>query len=68
MVVRLIALGYSNKRIATRLRIPVRTIEIYKSRALEKMKVRSRAELVSFAIQRGWMTAESAAEIIELMQ
>jgi two-component system response regulator NreC len=66
MTVRLIALGYSNKQIAARFRVSVKTVETYKARALAKMGVRSRVRLVRFAIRRGWMTAESADEIISM--
>jgi DNA-binding NarL/FixJ family response regulator len=64
MTVRLIALGYSNKQIATRFRVSVKTVETYKARAMDKMGIRSRVELMQFAIRSGWMTVESAAEII----
>jgi two-component system response regulator NreC len=62
--VRYIALGYSNKQIAARLNVSIKTVETYKFRAMEKLNVRSRVGLVWFAIERGWMTVESASEII----
>ena len=45
-VVRLIALGYSNKEIASRLKLSVKTVETYKTRSMEKLGVRSRVERV----------------------
>ncbi|MBK9714035.1 MAG: response regulator transcription factor [Kouleothrix sp.] len=54
-VVRLTALGYSNKEIATRLSLSVKTVDTYKMRAMEKLGLHSRAELVRYAIQRGWL-------------
>jgi DNA-binding NarL/FixJ family response regulator len=36
-VARLIALGYSNKQIAARLKLSVKTIETYKTRSMEKL-------------------------------
>ncbi|HVK11157.1 MAG TPA: response regulator transcription factor [Gemmataceae bacterium] len=55
-VVSLIAQGYSNKEIAARLKVSVKTIETYKARSLEKLGVRSRVDLVRYATQRGWLT------------
>ncbi|HEY9405013.1 MAG TPA: response regulator transcription factor [Pyrinomonadaceae bacterium] len=54
-VLRLIALGYSNKEIASRLDISVRTVETYKSRLMEKLNFHSRAEIVRYALLQGWL-------------
>jgi DNA-binding NarL/FixJ family response regulator len=54
-VVRLIAKGYSNKEIAAQLAINAKTVETYKTRSLEKLDLRSRADLVRYALQRGWL-------------
>jgi DNA-binding NarL/FixJ family response regulator len=54
-VVRLVAQGYSNKEVAAQLAISVRTIETYKARAMEKLGIDSRAALVRYAAQRGWL-------------
>lgn len=54
-VVRLTALGYSNKEIATQLGISVKTVDTYKMRAMEKLGLHSRAALVRYAMQRGWL-------------
>ncbi len=54
-VVRLIARGYSNKEVAAQLAINAKTVETYKARSLEKLSLRSRADLVRYAIQRGWL-------------
>ena len=56
-VVRLIAQGYSNKEIASRLSIGVKTVETYKARSLEKLGLRGRTEIVRYALQRGWLQA-----------
>jgi DNA-binding NarL/FixJ family response regulator len=55
-VVSLIAQGYSNKEIAARLKLSVKTVETYKARSLEKLGMRSRVDLVRYATQRGWLT------------
>ena len=54
-VVRLIAMGHSNKEIAARLSISVKTVETHKARSLEKLDLHSRADLVRYALQRGWL-------------
>jgi DNA-binding NarL/FixJ family response regulator len=54
-VVRLIALGYSNKEIAARLKLSVKTIETYKTRSMEKLQIRSRVDIVRYAAGRGWL-------------
>lgn len=54
-VVRLLALGHSNKEIAARLEISVKTVESHKARALERLGLRSRADLVQYALQEGWL-------------
>lgn len=54
-VVRLIALGHSNKEIAARLEISVKTVESHKARALERLGLRSRADLVQHALHEGWL-------------
>jgi DNA-binding NarL/FixJ family response regulator len=55
VVLRLIAQGYSNKEIAYQLDLSVKTVETYKARAMEKLGLGSRVEIVRFAIERGWL-------------
>jgi two-component system response regulator NreC len=50
---RLVALGYTNKEIAVRLGVSVKTVETYKARIQEKLSVFSRAEMVHYAIEHG---------------
>jgi len=52
-VLRLIALGHSNKEIAEMLFLSVKTVETYKARVMEKLNLRSRAALVRFALKHG---------------
>ena len=54
-VVRYVAHGYSNKEIATKLDVSVKTVETYRYRATEKLGLNSRAELVRYAIDQGWL-------------
>lgn len=55
-VVRLITRGYSNKEIAARLCLSVKTVETYKARSMEKLGIRTRVGLVRYAAERGWLT------------
>ena len=48
---KLIALGYSNKEIAEKLFLSVKTVETYKARVMEKLELTTRAALVRFALQ-----------------
>jgi DNA-binding NarL/FixJ family response regulator len=54
-VLQLAAAGYTNKEVSMRLRIGVKTVETYKSRAMEKLGLDTRAELVRYAIVKGWL-------------
>lgn len=47
--------GYGNKEIAARLDVSVKTVETYRARAMEKLGLTTRAELVRYAVQRGWL-------------
>jgi two-component system, NarL family, response regulator NreC len=52
-VVRLLALGHTNREIADRLVLSVRTIETHRARIQRRLGLRSRAELVGWALERG---------------
>lgn len=52
-VLDLIAQGYTNQQIADRFGLSVKTIETHRSRLVEKLGLRSRAELVRYAVDRG---------------
>ena len=54
-VARLTAAGHSNKEIASRLDLSVKTVETYRARALEKLGLQGRADLVRYAVQQGWL-------------
>jgi DNA-binding NarL/FixJ family response regulator len=54
-VLRLVARGYINKEIATQLDISVKTVESHKSNFMEKLGLHSRAEIVRYALSRGWL-------------
>jgi DNA-binding NarL/FixJ family response regulator len=54
-VVKLLARGHINREIAQHLDLSVKTIEVHKARALEKLGLKSRADLVQYALRRGWL-------------
>ena len=54
-VLTLTAWGHSNKEIASRLDISVKTVETYKARLLEKLQLTSRTEIVRYAVRHGWL-------------
>ena len=60
-VARLTAAGHSNKEIAARLDLSVKTVETYRARSLEKLGLKSRAELVRYAVQQGWLPGRLTA-------
>ncbi|TWD98322.1 LuxR family two component transcriptional regulator [Peribacillus frigoritolerans] len=52
-VLTLIAKGFSNKEIAGQLVISVKTVESHKGNLMEKLKMKTRHELVAFALKKG---------------
>ncbi|HEX8180889.1 MAG TPA: response regulator transcription factor [Pyrinomonadaceae bacterium] len=54
-VLRLIARGYSNKEIAARLELSVKTVEVHKANAMRKLGMTSRIDIVRYAILQGWL-------------
>lgn len=54
-VLRLIAEGHSNKEIASRLKLSVKTVETYKTRLMSKLGFHSRTEIVRYALDQGWL-------------
>jgi DNA-binding NarL/FixJ family response regulator len=54
-VLQLAAAGHTNKELSLRLRVGVKTIETYKARAMQKLGLETRAQLVRYAIVKGWL-------------
>ena len=54
-VLRLIAWGYSNKEIAARLSISVKTVEVHKANGMRRMEMKSRLDIVRYALLKGWL-------------
>jgi DNA-binding NarL/FixJ family response regulator len=57
-VIRLIAWGYSNKEIGWKLNISSKTVDTYKLRLMEKLNLRSRTDIVRYALQQGLLQGE----------
>ena len=57
-VLRLIALGHSNKEIATQLTLSVKTVEVHKANAMRKLGLGGRIDIVRFAMLQGWLKEE----------
>jgi DNA-binding NarL/FixJ family response regulator len=54
-VLRRYALGYGIKEIASQLNVSPKTVETHKARAEEKLDLHSRADIVQYALHRGWL-------------
>jgi DNA-binding NarL/FixJ family response regulator len=54
-VLRLLARGLTMKTVSPRLQLSPRTVETYKARAMLKLNLRSRADLLRFAVRCGWL-------------
>lgn len=50
--------GYSNKEIADHLVISVKTVETHKANLMEKLGLRTRPELIKFALKKGLLNFE----------
>lgn len=55
-VLRHVALGRSIKEIAAALNISTKTVDTYRTRANLKLNLRTRPDIVQYAIQSGWMS------------
>lgn len=55
-VLRMIAEGYAMKEIAAQLEVSARTLETYRQRAMDKLGLRSRSDIVRYAVKQGWLT------------
>jgi len=57
-VLKLVARGYSSAQIAKQIAVGVKTAETYRSRLAEKLGLRTRSDLIRFAVQMGLLTPE----------
>jgi DNA-binding NarL/FixJ family response regulator len=54
-VLRLISWGHSNKEIASRLDLSVKTVETHKANGMKKLGMSSRIDIVRYAVLQGWL-------------
>jgi two-component system, NarL family, response regulator NreC len=54
-VLRMLAAGYANKEIAARLALSVKTIEAHRANAMGKLGMKSRIDVVRYAMLQGWL-------------
>jgi len=57
-VLRLVARGYTSAQIAKQIAVGVKTVETYRSRFAEKLGLRTRSDVIRFAVQMGLLTPE----------
>jgi two-component system response regulator NreC len=58
-VLKLVARGYTSAEIAKQIFVGVKTIETYRSRLAEKLGLRTRSDVIRFAVQMGLLTPET---------
>ncbi|MGB4863726.1 MAG: response regulator transcription factor [Tepidiformaceae bacterium] len=61
-VLQLIAEGHTNSQIADELVVSVKTVEAHKAHIMDKLKARSRTDLIRYALKRGIVKLESVEE------
>jgi len=54
-VLKLTALGHTNKETARRIDVGVKSVETFKARGMEKLGLKTRSELVRYAAAQGWL-------------
>ena len=54
-VLRLVAVGHSNKEIADRLTISIKTVEVHKANAMRKLGLSGRVDLIRYGVLQGWL-------------
>jgi DNA-binding NarL/FixJ family response regulator len=58
-VLALLARGYTNQEIASRLFVSVRTVESHRAHILVKLRLSTRADLVNYALETGLLGPET---------
>lgn len=58
-VLRMMAIGHSNKEIAGVLGISIKTVEVHKANAMRKLRLHGRIDVVRYAILHGWLQEPS---------
>ncbi len=58
-VLGLVARGYTSAQIAKQIFVSVKTVETYRSRFAEKLGLRTRSDVIRYAVQMGLLTPET---------
>jgi len=58
-VLRLVALGHTNRQIADQLFLSVKTIEAYRARLMQKLHLKGRSALVRYALRKGLLDGQA---------
>ncbi len=58
-VLKLVARGYTSAQVAKEIFVGVKTVETYRSRFAEKLGLRTRRDVIRFAVQMGLLTPEA---------
>lgn len=58
-VLELVARGHTNQKVADRLKLSIKSVETYRARLMEKLNLKSRADLVRFALECGLLTGDT---------
>lgn len=61
-ILRLVALGHTNREIATLLQISVRTVEVHRFNLMRRLEVRNVAQLLRRALQIGLLSKNFGAK------
>ena len=62
-VLGLVAQGYGSQEIAKQILVSVKTVETYRARIAEKIGLRTRSEIVRFAVQMGLLSSDTLASV-----
>jgi len=58
-VLKLVAEGFSSREIASRIYVSTKTVETYRGRFAEKLGLKTRADVVQYALDVGLLSAET---------
>lgn len=54
-VLKLVARGFGSKEVAVEIGVSIKSVQTYKSRAMKKLRLRTRADIVRYATAHDWM-------------
>jgi DNA-binding NarL/FixJ family response regulator len=54
-VLRLTAIGHSNKEIASQLKISIKTVEVHKANGMRKLGLTGRVDIIRYGVLQGWL-------------